>query len=264
MDINVFDGEGRTPLAWAAWRGDEELVGMLLSEELHGRVAWSPLARAAETGDQDSVRYLLAHVGAETTRTWLTQSGRTPFWLACRNGHRGVIRAIMEHVHAVDVNAGPTPYQTPMCLSKFDGHVRIIRHLLSQLPAGAVDPNCEDGSGETPLYKAADAGPPVLARALLDAAHGRIDPDKKTSRGDTPLCVAARRDHDEVVEMLLGLAGANPAVADADGNTPLMCAAIRSSERSLHVLLAHPVARKTADIPNKGGVTPLSVLCSDG
>ncbi|KAF8460911.1 ankyrin repeat-containing domain protein [Kalaharituber pfeilii] len=130
MDINVFDGEGRTPLAWAAWRGDEELVGMLLS---------------------------------------------------------------------------------------------------------AVDPNCEDGSGETPLYKAAVAGPPVLARALLDAAHGRIDPDK-TSRGDTPLCVAARRDHYEVVEMLLGLPGENPAVADADGNTPLIISHAQSL-RCLQMLL---------------------------
>ncbi|KAF8471072.1 ankyrin repeat-containing domain protein [Kalaharituber pfeilii] len=575
--VNAEDKEGRTALAfgwrcgdgrdpWAGEGGGEDLKGggggtvarWLFRHEwiqlTAGHGWWSPLARAAETGDQESVRYLLQHADAETARTWLTQIdqwGHTPFWLACRNGHRGVIRAIMEHVHAwrpgedvervvwdgppqmpmfsalyaatcmsrsegetqrrrearrrmrcletllaaapgivaahncrlplnrscgplslvaawpvgapraaamllehggggggVDVNAGPTPHRTPMCvamcdaaargnvdmvrfllarpelrreeiwklhpdphkdrpnplqaaiqcdhvgvarllldqlpevpapaagehspgdprrgrtlvqaarvrsadmvqlllthpraffdptakwydnrdststhwtalryaafegnydafcallefaragvkgspdscdrgsalchaasgglieharwnhdagkLSKFDGHVRIIRHLLSQLPAGAVDPNCEDGSGETPLYKAAAAGPPVLARALLDAAHGRIDPDKKTSRGDTPLCIAARLDHYEVVEMLLGLPGANPAVAGADGNTPLMWAAMTAAERSLHVLLAHPVARKTAGIPNKGGVTPLSALCSNG
>ncbi|KAF8460074.1 ankyrin repeat-containing domain protein [Kalaharituber pfeilii] len=163
------------------------------------------------------------------------------------------------------MSAGRTWIHNTSQRSNFDGHVSIIRYLLSQFSAAALDPNHEDVGGSTPLHNAAASGAPVLTRALLDAGHGRIDPDRKSKlHGSTPLAVAAGQDNDEVVEMLLGLSGVDPMAKDAYGNTPLMYAAGNASERSLRILLTHPVARKAAGTPNEHGYTPLMALCSAG
>ncbi|KAF8475481.1 ankyrin repeat-containing domain protein, partial [Kalaharituber pfeilii] len=146
-------------------------------------------------------------------------------------------------------------------LDRFDGHVKIIKHLLG-LPG--IDPNAADDYGFTPIYNAASSGPPVLVRALLDGAQGRIDPDRKSDHDNTPLSVAAAQNNYEALEVLLAAPGTDPTALDMDGDTPLMCAAINAAKECLGLLLAHPVARQTVNTPNKLGFTPLAVLCYSG
>ncbi len=94
----------------------------------------------------------------------------------------------------------------------------------------------------------------LIARGVdVNAAHGSL----------TPLLAATRdswHGRPEAVMTLLAN-GADPRVADADGNTPMHHAA-RSSDPGVVALLRDAAAE--IDTPNKEGLTPLGVACLAG
>lgn len=92
----------------------------------------------------------------------------------------------------------------------------------------------------------------LIARGVdVNAAHG----------GLTALLVATRDSYQGRVEAVMTLLanGADPRVADAEGNTPLHHAA-RSSDPGVAALLLDAGAE--IDAPNRAGLTPLGVACS--
>ena len=70
--INDGDAFGRTPLAWAAWRGDEETASLLLSNgasfDKTDNLSYSPLLYAARSNQIACVELLL-HAGANAQAT---------------------------------------------------------------------------------------------------------------------------------------------------------------------------------------------------
>lgn len=78
VDPYSKDGEGRTPLSWAAENGHERVVELLLAEKgvevdmksVNGR---TPLYRAAEKGHEKVVE-LLRKAGSEEETKWVDRS----------------------------------------------------------------------------------------------------------------------------------------------------------------------------------------------
>lgn len=91
-------------------------------------------------------------------------------------------------------------------------------------PSGETPPSSEVSPALDPiiLFKAADAGDAEQVKQLLEAGADTAlaDPD-----GWTPLLFAAAGGHAEVVSLLLE-AGAEPNVQGKDGSTPLIAAAL--------------------------------------
>ena len=119
-DVNAADCMGRTPLTWAAIRGYEEVVKMLL-----------------ERGDVNPNR-------AEA------ECEKTPLWLACSYGHEGVVKLLLKR-EDVNSNQADTEYgQTPLWQACSRGHEGVVKLLLER---GDVNPNQADTDcGQTPLW----------------------------------------------------------------------------------------------------------------
>ena len=170
--------------------------------------------------------------------------GGAPILLATREGHAGVVRALLEDGADPDLRpravrltqdlamaAGPREAWALMqrgadpCfddshalrIACFRGNVRLVRALLE---AGANP----DADGGAPILLATRGGHAGLVRALLEAG---ADPD---ARGGAPLAIAMREGHARVVRALLR-AGADPS------------ALTQRHERVVHGAAAQPTAR---------------------
>jgi len=106
-DINQIDSAGNTPLFWAAWKGHEGVVEILLEwDDVHpdkpDNFGQTPLCCAAEGGHEGVVKILLGQGGVNPDKP--DEYDQTPLSLAASNEHEGVVRILLARD---DVN----PYQ---------------------------------------------------------------------------------------------------------------------------------------------------------
>ena len=102
MLIDLRDEHGLTPLSWAAEKGHEAVVRILVGasatidtkDDNFGR---TPLSWAAKNGHEAVVRIL---VGAGATIDTKDDRGRTPLSWAAENGHEAVVRILVGAVLA--------------------------------------------------------------------------------------------------------------------------------------------------------------------
>lgn len=114
---------------------------------------------------------------------------------------------------------------------------------------GGADPNRAGGGGETPVHAAAFVDDPAFLRVVLE--HGGDPNVRNPVTGAPPLARAILGQNRSQVEMLLD-AGAEPDLADNNGDTPLHVAARTNSGQTVLRLLeagASPLAR------NSGGAS---------
>lgn len=221
--VNAKERRGQTPLMWAAADGHTEVVELLIK------------------------------AGADIHAT-LSDSGFTPFFFAARDGRAGVVRALLKA--GVDVNApmkprrvtnkGPRTGTSALLLAVENGHFNLALELLE---AGA-DPN-DQRSGYTPLHVMTwvrkpqrgedDGDPSPLGSGNLNSvqfirelvkrgadvnarlATGKGGLGKYNTKGVTPFFMAAATADIAYMKLLVEL-GANPAMTNVDGCTPLMAA----------------------------------------
>ncbi|KAH0563399.1 hypothetical protein GP486_002033 [Trichoglossum hirsutum] len=160
---------GQTPLSWAAERGHEAVVKLLL---------------ATEKVDVDSKD---------------TEYGRTPLSWAAERGHEAVVKLLLA-TEKVDVDSKDTEYgRTPLSWAAERGHEAVVKLLLA---TEKVDVDSKDTEyGRTPLSWAAERGHEAVVKLLL--ATEKVDVDSKdTEYGRTPLSWAAERGHEAVVKLL--------------------------------------------------------------
>jgi ankyrin repeat protein len=176
------------------------------------------LAIAADNGDVDIVKALLAHhadpgrVGARL----LGMPGRTALQDAAYSGKTDVVLALLAGGAPIDDT--PDSAETPLALAvdseKLDTMDALIR-------GGAkVDGTAAEGFGYPPLVVAAGKGCVDCVRRLL-AAHAQVD--RRDGLGMTALCAATANEHLDVVRMLVA-AGASPMAANRAGWTPAFTA----------------------------------------
>ena len=203
VDPDSSSGSGRTPLSWAAEKGHEGIVKLLL-----GREGVNP-----DTPD--------------------TKYGQTPLLLATSNGHEAIVKLLLGR-EDVNPNTPDTTYgQTSLLFAAMNGHEGIVKLLLGR---GDVNPDTPDTTyGQTPLSWATRYRHEGIVKLLLGRED--VNPDTPdTMSGRTPLSWAARNGREGIVKLLLGRKNINPNISDKSGQTPLTLAANHGQDSVVKLL----------------------------
>ena len=167
--------------------------------------------------------------GPEVARA-LLERGAQPVGKIIRNGrvetgsavaltdNARVMRVLLDAGADANVGSGST-HLNALCSAAATGNTQAVSLLLGS----GADPNRVDSRGESPLYLAATNMHLDACNLLL--THGAPPDYGRTADGESPLMgvlksAAANEQKIPLVQTLLA-GGANPLLADADGNTPL-------------------------------------------
>lgn len=136
---------------------------------------------------------------------------------------------------------------TAIIAAASQGNLEIVKVLLH----GGADVNAKDIGGYTAVLRALENKHDELADMLL--AQPRIDLNTQGANGATVLMTFVWKQREDVVKALLER-GADPKLADADGDTALHGAAQRGNPKLAEMLLAKGA---NPNAKNKVGGTPL-------
>lgn len=196
--IDDFDNIGRTPLYWAACRGDEKFVSLLLEygakpdlTSLGRGMTNRPLHAAASSGHDGVVSKLLCHGAPVDSRG---EGGITPLFLAAgfNDGNR-CIEVLLQHGAAVD--ARDSEDRSPLIIASQNGMLQNARLLLQH---GANIDHAEN-EGWTPLACCIFWNMHESIRLLLSSGASQL---VRTKEGDTLLHVVARYGDVETLGLL--------------------------------------------------------------
>ena len=249
-DVNARQGDGATPLHWAAHRDDLAVVDVLLragaNTDVANELGATPIWLAAVNGSASMIRRLLD--GRANPNAALA-SGETPLMAAARSGSVEAVRLLL--AHGADVNAKErTRGQSALMWAIEQRHAAVAKTLIElgadvharsgvwhqlENTAGNTNPAGDfemAHGGSTPLLFAARQGDVATARVLLDAG---ADIDAAAAAGTSPLVVAAHSDHGALATFLLER-GADPNASGA-GYTALHAAVLRGNLDLVKTLL---------------------------
>jgi ankyrin repeat protein len=144
---DLWDSYSKTPLSWAAERGHEAVVKLLLakdavdinSKDLYG---WTALSWAAERGHEAVVKLLLAKDAVDINPKG-SESRWTALSLAAERGHEAVVKLLLAK-DGVNINSKDLYGQTALSLAAGRGHEAAANLLLAK---DGVDVNSKDFSG---------------------------------------------------------------------------------------------------------------------
>jgi ankyrin repeat protein/nucleoside phosphorylase len=209
--LNSMDKYGQTLLSWAAKKGNEAVVKLLLATGLVD----------PEPKDND---------------------GRTLLFWAAAWGNEATVKLLLA-TGQVDPNSKDNFGQTPLSWAVARGNEATVKLLLA---TGQFDPDSKDNYRRTPLLWAAEFGNEATVKRLL--ATGQVDPDSKDNFGRTPLSWAAKEGNEVIVKLLLATGQVDPDSRDNDGRTPLSWAAGKGNEAIVKLLLASRSSRSEPDM----------------
>ena len=202
-DVNATDSAGSTALTWAASKGYEDIVKILLERDdvnldhAENQCGRTPLSWAAENGHEGIVKMLLERENVNPDHPD-TKFGRTPLMLAARNGHEEVVKMLLRR-EDVTCDLVDTFYgQTPLSGAAENGHEGVVKMLLKLKDVNPALPDTKYGL--TPLAWAAQNGHAGVVGILVERPDVIIDTLDKTNQ--TPLSLASSEGHDEVVKIL--------------------------------------------------------------
>lgn len=285
-DVSTPNANGTTPLMFAAAAGAVDAVRLLVDagaavDAADTTNAQTALMFAAAQGRTDAVALLLARkanpnaatkvstiipmgerykqkTGGKGTREITSEGGRsditamggmTALIFAAREGHAGVVKALVDGGADVDQVSGADDL-SPMTAAIINGRLDIARFLLER----GANPNLVAKTGVGPLWATIDARwpertwyPPasiqeektthlellrlLLAKGANPNARVTKKPWYRTFHGDwanpvgaTPFWLAAKANDVDAMRILVA-AGANPTIPSASGASPLLVAA---------------------------------------
>ena len=131
-DVDRKDNEGRTPLSWAAARGHDAIVRLLIERDgvdINAKDNWrrTPLSWAASQGHEAVVRLLIESNSADIDGK--DNKGKTPHIWAAEWGHEAVVRLLIEK-DGVDINGKDNKGRTPLMWAAELGHEAVLRLLI--------------------------------------------------------------------------------------------------------------------------------------
>ena len=228
----------------ASEQGDLDRVQMWLKKRPDLVSCYScgrtPLFLAAKNGHKQVVALLLAN-GAKVNDP---NDGKTPLRAALENCHRDVVELLRNH--------GGTGYTGGICEAAEKGDLDDVAGLLRFDPRLAF----RKGSHEdTPLHRAVSKGHEDVAKLMMEF---EADVNAKNYCGSTPLHSAKT---EELVKMLVAK-GADINAKDHDGNTPLHVKAKWGYEEGIIRQLVASGADVTAK--NKDYMTPMALAIREG
>lgn len=234
-DVNAAQGDGTTPLHWAAYRLDAGLVERLIEEgalpNTSNRYGASPLGEAVKGANAEIVARLL-EAGADVESP--NADGETALMLAARSGSTEVAKLLLDA--GAEVNAREAwREQTPLTWAADGAFAELVDLLIAhgadvRARAAANDWGSQITSepraqyrptgGLTPLTYAARSGCAACVRSILAAGE---HVDRPTPDGVTALMLAIDNYELDTAKALLE-AGANPHLSDWWGRTALYLA----------------------------------------
>ena len=274
VDVNAAQGDGTTPLHWAAHRDDLAIADVLIRSGARANAAndlgTTPLHLACTNRSAPMVERLLA-AGANTNAT--LPSGEKVLMTCARAGDAGAVKALL--AHGADVNAKEHEHhQTALMWAVAQRHPQVVQLLIDARAdvrarsltyaqtvvgeqtqrAGREELNYTVlRGGATPLLFAARAGDAESATLLLKAG---ADPNDSQPDGVGALVLAAHSGNGHVAALLLEH-GADPN-AFGSGYTALHAAVLRSDLNLVKALLtrgADPNLRMAKGTPMRRDTT---------
>ncbi|KAF1940039.1 ankyrin, partial [Clathrospora elynae] len=200
VNVNKID-KGSAPIHLAAWKGDADMMDVILRHEgtifnLEAQFKrLAPLQIAALKGHVQIVCMLLNQHGFAINN--VDFSGNTPLHLAAGQGHTEVVKHLVDHEN-IHINCKNRTQYTPLHSAAQNGHLETVQVLLDH---GDADINCTNNEQKTLLHSAAAGGHWKLLQLLL--GRESIDVNRKNSYGFSALHLAARNGHLETVQVLL-------------------------------------------------------------
>lgn len=187
-DINTSDkqGGGNTPLSVAAFRGQIEIVKLLLSRGANVNIG-TPLAAASR--HLEIARLLLEH-GADVNG--IDGMKRTALFSACTAGNLRVCELLLSH--KADVNWKDFAGETPLWFAR-------DQEVMKFLIARGADVNARDKSGNTVINREfPDDNPEIIALLIKSGVDFR---SRKRSNGASPLLQASAKGYAGTLKVLL-------------------------------------------------------------
>lgn len=245
---------------------------------------YTPLHVAAACGRADFITLLANQdrITAKLVNARLT-SGETPLHLAVSHGHLACVIALLA-IPAVDAAALDNKKRTPLNTTSGRGEsydyaasAAIVSALL-EVPVAAEAVDSPDADGWTPLHNAAFYGKAAIVELLL-RSH-RADVNARTLRqrpprqaNSTPLhlalpwsehAVVSTASKERLLRALLAAPGVDANIRNAEGLTPLHCAAQtqRTERACVEVFLG--ARNLDANAKSPAGQTALHVAISRG
>jgi len=256
-DVNAKQSDGSTPLLWAVYAVDRDLVKALLARgadpNVRNSLGATALTEAVNLADSEMVRLLLK---AKADPNLGNDYNQTPLMLAASTGSLPIVEMLVKAGAQVNVSE-QTRDQTPLMWAIGNGNAAVvdflIRHKAEVDVRAAVndwgnqitsEPRAQyrPSGGMTPLLYATRFGCMECVRLLLKAG---ADINRPTPDGVTPLMNAIDNLQYEVANFLLDQ-GANPHLTDWWGRNALF---IAIDMRSYGPRFAAGAANQPADGP---------------
>ncbi|KAK1457206.1 hypothetical protein CCUS01_01673 [Colletotrichum cuscutae] len=248
--IDCTDKEGRTPLYFAAERGQIDIAKTLFDLGAQPNlvpkdISYSPVIRAAEKGQEALLRLILQKRSRSQLSVTTDMISRPPSSVdKCKEIRRALTRAIATGNTGtaqilldtgMGIDDGYEPDYTPLIAAVRRGQSRVIDFLLEN----GADINRESPLyGMKPIHWAITSEREAIVQLLIQRG---CDLGVRDASGQTPLHTACKWNiKKENVVLLLGK-GAHVFTQDNAGDTPLFTAASHGKVDIVRLLLSHSI-----------------------
>ncbi|KAI4465183.1 zinc finger c3hc4 type (ring finger) [Holotrichia oblita] len=209
------------------------------------------LVRAAAQGQLESVKRILEDLVPNMVDA--RSGGKTPLQVAAHQGHVAIVRELLSK--GADVNASDNDGDTCLHYAAFGNQPEVVDLLIV---AGA-SLNTSNRSGCTALHIAAHKHPSRSVQILLTAG---ADPNCRDAYGDTALHDAIGKDNYQVIDLLCSASGTDFTLRNKRGFNVLHHAALKGKDSATKKLLSK--ARQLVDVKKDDGFSALHLAALNG